>query len=131
MPLRSGSPKAFGPIDTSREGRDPENSVILVDHATILNLLLTTSKFTFGNTDLTVANKEDMMSRVANILKEKLKGGVLNFSGKNFIAEPYEILSLDTLERVKYSPTTFKIDEDGILYNEKGEKVTVFYSVRT
>jgi len=134
-------PNAFGDPDLRgmlvneakflSEGRDPENSVILVDHATILNLLLTTPKFTFGNTDLTVANKEDMMSRVANILKEKLKGGVLNFSGKNFIAEPYEILSLDTLERVKYSPTTFKIDEDGILYNEKGEKVTVFYSIRT
>lgn len=112
------------------EGRDPEKSVILTDHNTILNMLLTASKFTIGDTDFNVANKEDMMSKVAEILRYKLQGGVINFSGKNFIAEPYEILSLDTFKREKYSPGLLKLNEDGILYNDQGERVKILYLIR-
>ncbi|MCK4233299.1 hypothetical protein KAX75_02655 [candidate division WOR-3 bacterium] len=133
-------PNAFGDPDLRgvlvneamflSEGRDPEKSVILVDHDTIMNLLLNTSNFTFGNTDSNLTNKEEMMSRAAEIVKDKLKGGILNFTGKNFIAEPYEILSLTTFKREKYSPLTIKINEDGIFYNEHGEKIKILYLIR-
>ncbi len=132
-------PNAFGDPDLRgvlvneakflSEGRDPENSVILADHNTVLNLLLATSKFTIGRRNYKIMNKDDMMSKVAEIVKEKLKDGILNFSDKNFTAEPYEILSLETFSRSKYSPGTFKLDENGILYNERGEKIKVLYLI--
>ncbi|TES92622.1 MAG: hypothetical protein E3J87_04850 [Candidatus Cloacimonadota bacterium] len=133
-------PNAFGDPDLRgmlvneakflSEGRDPEKSVILADHDTVFNLLLTIPKFTLGEKDSNVTTKEEMMSRVAEIVKEKLQGGVLNLSGKNFVAEPFEILSLDTFEKEKYTPTTLKLDEDGILYNEKGKRVKILYLIR-
>jgi hypothetical protein len=134
-------PNAFGDPDLRgllvneaqylSEGRDPEQSVILVDHDTILNLLLNTSSFTYGTTGENLANKEEMMSRVAEIVREKLKGGSINFSGKNFIAEPYEVLTLETFERIKFSNSTINVGEDGMFYDEKGNKIKVVYSIRT
>ncbi|TET17666.1 MAG: hypothetical protein E3J78_07310 [Candidatus Cloacimonadota bacterium] len=132
-------PNAFGDPDLRgmlvneakylSEGRDPEKSVILADHDSIFNLLFSTSKFTYGKFFADIRNKEDMMLRVSEIVKEKLKGGALNFSGKNFTAEPYEILVLESLKATKYTPSALKIDENGILYNDRGEKVKVLYSI--
>jgi len=134
-------PNAFGDPDLRgilvneakflSEGRDPEHSVILADHDTILNLLFTSSKFTFGNMNGNMISKEDMMSKVAEIVKGKLKSGILNFPDKNFVVEPYQILLLDTFQQVNFSTEIFKIDESGILYNQKENKIKVLYSIKT
>ena len=133
-------PNAFGDPDLRgmlvneakflSEGRNPEESVILIDHDTVLNLLLSTSKFTIGNVELNVTSKEDIMAKVAEIITQKLQGGNFYFIGKNFVAKPFEILSLDKLTLSKYSPSQLRIDEDGMLYNKSGEKVKVLYLVR-
>ncbi len=133
-------PNAFGDPDLRgllvneakflSEGRNPENSVILVDHDTVFNSLLNTSKFTLGNIDLAISDKDEMITKVAQIVKKKLEGGELNFYTKNFIAEPYEILSLETFETLKYTPVPLNLDENGLLYNKKGEQVKIVYQVR-
>jgi hypothetical protein len=132
-------PNAFGDPDLRgmlvneakilSEGRDPERSVILIDHDTIFSLLFNTSKFTDGNVDLDISQKADMMVRVAEIVKAKIKGGTLNFAGRKFMAEPYEVLTLESLHRKQYAPGNLCLDENGTLCSEQGEKVKVVYSV--
>jgi hypothetical protein len=132
-------PNAFGDPDLRgmlvneakilSEGRDPENSVILIDHDTVLNMLFNTSKFTYGNVELDIGQKADMMVRVAEIVKAKLKGGSLNFAGRKFTANAHEILFLESLTRKPYTPISFSIDENGVLLNENGEKIKILYSI--
>jgi hypothetical protein len=134
-------PNAFGDPDLRgmlineakflSEGRDPEKSVILADHNTIFNLLLTIPEFTFGNPPSNITKRKDIMSKVAEILKGKLQRGTLNFTKKNFSVEPYEILSLDNLRREKYTPTTFNLDESGTLLDKQGKRVKILYNIIT
>jgi hypothetical protein len=132
-------PNAFGDPDLRgmlvneakilSEGRDPEKSVILIDHGTVFNMLFNSSKFTYGNIDLEMDQKTDMMVRVAEIVKAKLRGGSLNFTGRKFTAHTHEILFLESLSRKPYTPIGFRIDDNGVLLNEQGEKVKILYSV--
>jgi len=133
-------PNAFGDPDLRgllvneakflSEGRDPENSVILADHDTVINLLLNASRFTLGSADFSVSDSDEMITKVAQIVKEKLEGGTLNFYTKHFIAHPYEILSLETFKTTKYTPLPLNLDDDGIFYNEKGEQIKIVYQIQ-
>jgi hypothetical protein len=132
-------PNAFGDPDLRgmlvneakilSEGRDPENSVILIDHDTVLNMLFNSSKFTYGGIKVETGQKSDMMARVAEIVKAKIKGGSLNFVGRKFSASAYEILYMESLTRKPYTPLSLTIDENGVLMDEQGAKVKILYSV--
>lgn len=141
MPSRDVAigPNAFGDPDLRgllvneakmlSEGRDPEKSVILIDHDTVLNMLFNSSRFTYGNVQPDIGQKADMMVRVAEIVKAKLKGGSLNFTGRQFTAHAHEILLPASLSRKPYTPLNFTIDENGVLTNDRGQKMKIIYSI--
>ncbi len=137
------SPNAYGDPDITgtlvneatvfSSGKSPESSVVVIDHATLFNLLLNTKRFYIGMNIPDKIDEEYLNKKLLEILK--MRHGQRLYLFENYYIQPLGIYYTDVMEKEEAiseelpSKYQLEIDENGNLYAE-GRRVKILYLVK-
>jgi len=137
------SPNAYGDPDITgtlvneatifSSGKDPESSVIVIDHPTLFNLLLNTKRFYIGMNIPDKIDEEYLNKKLLEILK--MRHGQRIYFFENYYVQQLGIYYTDIIEKEEAiseeipSKYELEIDEKGNLHKE-GRRVKILYLVK-
>lgn len=135
------TPNSFGDPDITgflvheasvfSSGKSQERSVILIDHSTLINIILNVERFSLFKEFETRINEKDISEKLLQILKMRDDEREYNFEGyKIKRAGIYYIDELDKKKQLIINPGNFEFDiqENGDFITEKG-RVKIVYQV--